>query len=75
MGSAGEKFNWNILSKLKIEKPFFLSGGISVDDAEKIKAFKHLDFYGININSRFEKEPGIKDMSLILQLKQGFKSK
>jgi phosphoribosylanthranilate isomerase len=75
LGSAGEKFNWNILSKLKIEKPFFLSGGISVDDAEKIKAFKHLDFYGININSRFEKEPGIKDMSLILQLKQGFKSK
>ncbi|MBK7883064.1 MAG: phosphoribosylanthranilate isomerase [Chitinophagaceae bacterium] len=74
-GGTGEKFDWNILSKAKIEKPFFLSGGISVDDVTKIKAFKHLDFYGVDINSRFEKEPGIKDMSLILQFKQGLKIK
>lgn len=75
IGGTGKKFDWKILSKAKIEKPFFLSGGISVEDVAKIKAFKHLDFYGIDINSRFEKEPGIKDMALVLQLKQGLKSK
>ena len=72
-GGTGKKFDWKKLSKAKIEKPFFLSGGISVDDVEAIKKFKHPDFYGIDINSRFEKEPGVKDMGLILQLKQGLK--
>ena len=64
------KVDLKIFAKAKIEKPFFVSGEISVDDAEAIKKIKHPDFYGININSRFEKEPGIKDMALILQLKK-----
>ena len=73
VGGTGQKFDWKKVSKSKIEKPFFLSGGISVDDIAKLKAFKHPDFYGIDINSRFEKSPGIKDMALLLQLKQGLK--
>lgn len=68
--SEGKKFDWKILSKAKIEKPFFVSGDISVDDVAAIKKIKHPDFYGININSRFEKEPGVKDMGLILKLKK-----
>jgi phosphoribosylanthranilate isomerase len=67
----GKKFDWKVLSKAKIEKPFFISGSIGIDDIEAIKKIKHPDFYGININSKFEKEPGVKDMALILQLKQG----
>jgi phosphoribosylanthranilate isomerase len=35
--------------------------------------YKHPDFYGVDINSRFEKEPGVKDMALILQFKLGLK--
>ncbi len=72
-GGTGEKFDWKILTKAKIEKPFFLSGGISVEDIAAIKKFKHPDFFGVDINSRFEKEPGVKDMALVLQFKQGMK--
>jgi phosphoribosylanthranilate isomerase len=72
-GGTGEKFDWKLISKSKIEKPFFLGGGLSVEDVAKIKAFKHPDYFGIDVNSRFEKSPGIKDMALLLQLKQGLK--
>jgi phosphoribosylanthranilate isomerase len=72
-GGTGEKFDWKLIAKSKIEKPFFLSGGISVEDVAKIKAFKHPDYFGIDVNSRFEKSPGVKDMALLLQLKQGLK--
>ncbi len=72
-GGTGKKFNWSKIAKAKIEKPFFISGGIGPDDAAAIKAFKHPDFFGIDINSRFEKEPGVKDMGLILQFLQNFK--
>jgi phosphoribosylanthranilate isomerase len=73
VGGTGEKFDWKLVKKSKIEKPFFLSGGISLDDLELIKSFKHPDYYGIDVNSRFEKSPGIKDMALLLQLRQGIK--
>ena len=72
-GGTGKQFDWNILSKSKIEKPFFLSGGIGVDDVAKIKAFRHPDFYGVDINSKFETEPGVKDMAKVLQFKVGMK--
>lgn len=72
-GGTGKQFDWKLLKKNKIEKPFFLSGGIGLEDAAKIKAFKHPDFIGIDINSKFEKEPGVKDMTLVLQLKQAMK--
>ena len=73
LGGTGEKFDWAILKKAKIEKPFFLSGGISPEDGPLVKAFSHPDFFGIDINSRFEIEPGVKDMKLLLQFKQGLK--
>jgi phosphoribosylanthranilate isomerase len=72
-GGSGEKFNWKVIADSKIEKPFFLSGGISPTDGPVIKAFKHPDFYGVDINSRFEKAPGVKDMALVLQFKLGLK--
>lgn len=72
-GGTGQQFDWNILSKAKIEKPFFLSGGIGVEDAARVKAFKHPDLFGVDINSKFEAAPGVKDMKLILQFKQAMK--
>ena len=72
-GGTGQQFDWTILSKAKIEKPFFLSGGIGVEDAARIKTFKHLDFFGVDVNSKFEKEPGLKDMSKVLQFKMALK--
>ncbi len=73
IGGTGKQFDWNLLTKAKIEKPFFLSGGISVEDAARIKAFKHPDLFGVDINSRFEISPGLKDMKLILQFRQALK--
>ena len=72
-GGTGKQFDWSILTKAKIEKPFFLSGGIGPDDAPKVKAFKHPDFFGVDVNSLFEKEPGVKDMSKVLHFRQAMK--
>lgn len=71
--SGDKKFDWKLLSKAKIEKPFFVSGAIGIDEVDAIKKMKHPDFYGVNINGHFEKEPGVKDMGLILRLKQDLK--
>ncbi|MEO6404456.1 MAG: phosphoribosylanthranilate isomerase [Ferruginibacter sp.] len=72
-GGTGEKFDWNKLAEAKVEKPFFISGGIGPTDAALVKKFKHPDFFGVDINSLFEKEPGIKDMGLILQFVNGLR--
>ena len=72
-GGTGKQFDWSILNKAKIEKPFFLSGGIGPDDAAKVKSFKHPDFFAIDVNSKFETEPGVKDMAAILKFMQAFK--
>ena len=62
-GGNGEKFNWNVLSNYKDNTPFLLSGGIGPDDAGRVKVFQHLKCVGIDLNSRFEIEPGIKDIT------------
>ena len=72
-GGSGKKFDWKKIADSKIEKPFFLSGGIAPTDGPSVKSFKHPDFYGVDINSRFEKDPGVKDMALVLQFKLGVK--
>ncbi len=73
IGGTGQQFDWSILLKAKIEKPFFLSGGIGVEDAARLKAFKHPDFFGVDINSKFELTPGMKDMAKLLQFKLALK--
>lgn len=62
-GGNGEKFNWNVLSNYKDNTPFLLSGGIGPDDAGRAKVFQHPKCVGIDLNSRFEIEPGIKDIT------------
>lgn len=66
-GGSGKKFDWNILNEYKGNTPFILSGGISVDDAETIKKMNHPQFFGIDLNSKFETEPGRKDITLLQQ--------
>jgi phosphoribosylanthranilate isomerase len=72
-GGTGQQFDWSILKKAKIEKPFFLSGGIGPEDASKVKSFSHPDFFAIDVNSKFETAPGVKDMALLLKFLQAFK--
>jgi len=51
-----------------VDKPFYLSGGISLENFEEIKKIKHGKLVGIDINSKFEIRPGIKDIEKIKQL-------
>ena len=74
-GGTGEKFDWKILSDNKINKPFFLSGGIGLKDIEKLKAFEHPFFYCVDVNSRVEIGEGIKDMTSIEILADGLLNK
>jgi len=67
-GGTGEKFDWGILNYNKINKPFFLSGGIGVRDIEKLKTFTHPFFYATDVNSKVEIEDGIKDINAITEL-------
>ena len=68
-GGTGRKFNWNRLKGLDINKPFFLSGGIEPNDATMVKSFMNdpvaKDLFVVDINSRFEKSPGIKDIGKV----------
>jgi phosphoribosylanthranilate isomerase len=60
-GGSGKQFDWAILKKYELGHPFFLSGGIGPGDATRILRLSHPSFIGLDINSRFETEPGIKD--------------
>ena len=64
-GGTGLQFDWSILEKAKINKPFFLSGGIDLEDSKKIKSFEHPCLFAVDVNSRFEISPGIKDMKKV----------
>lgn len=64
-GGSGSKYNWRVLQKYNGSTPFFLSGGIGPNDADSILAFEHPGFLGIDINSRFETRPGLKDIQLL----------
>ncbi|CAN5532003.1 phosphoribosylanthranilate isomerase [soil metagenome] len=66
-GGSGKSFNWDILNKYQLDTPFFLSGGISLDNLEEIKKIEHPKFYGVDLNSRFETEPGIKDIKKLTE--------
>jgi len=64
-GGSGMKFNWKRLSDYHGDTPFLLSGGISPEDLAEIKSFVHPSFAGIDINSRFETAPALKNKDLI----------
>lgn len=64
-GGSGRRFDWRILETAHIGKPFFLSGGIGPDDMGILKSFNHPYLYAVDVNSRFETAPGIKDMQTV----------
>ena len=65
VGGSGNQFDWSVLDDYDGDVPFLLSGGIGPDDAERIKAFHHPKCIGIDLNSRFETEPGMKDVETL----------
>ncbi len=73
-GGSGLKFNWDHLQGYKQQIPFILSGGISSEDAITIKSIKHSMLAGVDINSRFEISPGIKDINLVKNFIKEFRN-
>lgn len=67
VGGSGEQFNWQVLQAYDGDVPFLLSGGIGPDDAERIKNFHHPKCIGIDLNSKFEIEPALKDVEKLKQ--------
>jgi len=66
-GGNGVKFNWSILASYHGATPFLLSGGIGPDDVEAVNSFRHPQCLGIDLNSRFEVEPALKDIHKLRQ--------
>ncbi len=69
-GGNGKKFDWRILQNYEGKLPFIVSGGIDENDADAIKQIQHAQFYGIDINSKFETKPGLKNIKAIQHFKK-----
>jgi phosphoribosylanthranilate isomerase len=63
-GGTGQTFDWNILNEIEIPIPYILSGGISLENIHQLSTIKHQPF-ALDINSKFEVEPGNKDLEKI----------
>ncbi len=64
-GGTGRQFDWGLLDAYRGRTPFLLSGGIAPDSAPAIRRLHHPQLAGVDINSRFEEEPGKKDIPAI----------
>lgn len=73
-GGNGTTFDWTILKKYKSDKPFFLSGGIGIQELKAIEEISktNLPIYAVDINSKFEIEPGLKNKNLFSNFKRKF---
>lgn len=67
VGGSGSSFNWDILQHYDGNIPFLLAGGIGPDDAERVRQFRHPQFAGIDLNSRFETSAAYKNIQLLKQ--------
>lgn len=69
-GGSGKKFHWNILNDSPSSKLFWLSGGLSLESLKSLGLIHHPGFIGIDVNSKFESHPGMKNIELLRVLKK-----
>lgn len=69
-GGHGITFDWSVLQQYDKHKPFFLSGGIGLEEVEGVKKLSGFPIHAIDVNSRFEEEPGLKNINLLRQLQK-----
>jgi phosphoribosylanthranilate isomerase len=74
-GGNGTVFDWEVLKQYNSPKPFFLSGGIGLEEIEKVKKILEADLpiYAIDVNSKFETKPGLKDVEKLKVFKTDLK--
>ena len=68
-GGTGKTFDWQILNEIEIPIPYFLSGGISLENIHQLSTINHQPL-ALDINSKFETEPGSKDLEKIKNFTQ-----
>lgn len=61
-GGSGIKFNWDILKNYQYKKQYFLSGGIDTEDMSELRLLNDVRIYAVDLNSKFEISPGLKDI-------------
>jgi phosphoribosylanthranilate isomerase len=64
-GGSGKTFNWELLKKYDLEKEYFLSGGIGLDNLADLKFINMSKIHALDVNSRFEVRPGLKDLRML----------
>lgn len=73
-GGNGFTFSWEVLKNYPSSKPYFLSGGIGLDEIEKIREFQQRPeskyCHAIDVNSKFESQPGLKDIDKLKEFKK-----
>jgi phosphoribosylanthranilate isomerase len=69
-GGSGKQFNWELLNGYTLNKPYFLSGGIGLESVEALQTIGDKRLFAIDVNSKFETEPGIKDISKLKEFKR-----
>jgi len=76
-GGNGTTFDWKVLEKYPSTKPFFLSGGIGMDEINAVQEIlkTNLPIYAVDINSKFEIEPGLKNIELLHSFKENLQLK
>lgn len=70
-GGSGRRFDWSLLSRYRGNLPFLLSGGLGPGDEERVRSFHHPRCQGVDLNSRFELSPGIKDVAVLARFLRG----
>lgn len=68
-GGNGEVFNWELLKGYDQKIPFFLSGGIDLENVDELEKLETMNIHAIDVNSKFELEPGLKSIEKVEKLK------
>lgn len=66
-GGSGKTFSWDVLNQYQLNKPFFLSGGLDTENLKKVKDLGHPQLYAVDLNSKFEIEPAVKNVEMLAE--------
>lgn len=67
-GGNGTTFDWSMLRQYDQDLPFFLSGGVSTENIDQLQSLAYYNIHAVDVNSRFEIEPGLKDIDKLKAL-------
>lgn len=71
-GGTGLRFDWTLLKQYELEKPYFLSGGLDKESIGAALSIADDRLHAVDVNSKFEKSPGLKDLALLQSVFNGY---